>query len=66
MKGDVTMEFTIQELPDGKAALMTDDGLYLFTFRDLESARRACEEWYQRHANEAGETDGGVSCSVCN
>ncbi len=60
------MEFTIQQLPNGKATLMTRDGLYLFTFRDLESARRACEDWYERNANEAGEADCGVSCSVCN
>ena len=30
------MEFTIQQLPNGEATLMTGDGLYLFTFRDLE------------------------------
>lgn len=60
------MEFTIQQLSDGKAALMTSDGLYLCTFRDLESARQACEDWYRRNADEAGETDGGVSCSSCN
>ena len=33
------MEFYIQELPDGKATLMTRDGLYLFTFRNLNLAR---------------------------
>ena len=59
------MEFTIQQLPDGKAILMTCDGLYLFTFPDPESARRACEDWYERNADEAGETGSGVSCSVC-
>jgi hypothetical protein len=59
------MEFTIHELPDGKATLMTSDGLYLFTFRDLETATKACEDWYHRHADEAVETGGGVSCSVC-
>ena len=63
------MEFYIQELPDGKATLMTRDGLYLFTFRNLDSARRACEDWYRMHGNEVGEisrmSDGNVSCSVC-
>ncbi len=63
------MEFYIRELPDGKATLMTHDGLYLFTFQSLDSARQACEDWYQSHGNEAGEiasmSDVGVSCSVC-
>ena len=60
------MDFYIRELPDGKASLMTRDGLYLFTFRDLESARQACEDWYQLNGNEAGRVSGmnGVSCSV--
>jgi len=62
------MEFYIRERPDGTATLMTRDGLYLFTFRDLDSARKACEEWYRVHGNEVGETsamcDGDVSCSV--
>lgn len=62
------MEFYIRELPDGQATLMTRDGLYLFTFRNLDSARQACEDWYQLHGNEAGEitdmSDGDVSCSV--
>lgn len=62
------MDFYIRELPDGKAILMTRDGLYLFTFRDLESARLACEDWYQLNGNEAGGVTGmndcGVSCSV--
>ncbi len=30
------MEFHIRELPDGKATLMTSDGLHLFTFRNLQ------------------------------
>jgi len=59
------MEFTIQQLSNGQATLSTWDGLYLHTFRDLESARRACEDWYERNAAEAGEADSGVSCSVC-
>ena len=59
------MEFTIQQLPNGKATLMTGDGLYLFTFRDLESARQACENWYRINADETSDKDGGVSCSVC-
>ena len=63
------MEFYIRELSDGKATLMTNDGLYLFTFRSLDSARQACEEWYRSHGNETGEiasvSDGDVSCSVC-
>lgn len=59
------MEFTIQQLPNGKATLMTRDGLYLFTFRDLESARQACEDWYRKNVDEADDSDGGVSCSVC-
>ena len=62
------MEFYIQELSDGKATLMTRDGLYLFTFRNLDSARQACEDWYKIHGNETSEitgmSDGGVSCSV--
>lgn len=62
------MEFYIRELSDGKATLMTRDGLYLFTFRDLDSARKACEDWYRVHGNETGEItgmrDGDVSCSV--
>jgi hypothetical protein len=62
------MEFYIRELPDGKATLMTRDGLYLFTFRNLDTARQACEEWYRIHGNEtaesAGMSDGDVSCSV--
>ena len=33
------MEFYIQELPDGKATLMTRDRLYLFTFRNLNLVR---------------------------
>ncbi|GMQ88400.1 MAG: hypothetical protein BMS9Abin08_1643 [Gammaproteobacteria bacterium] len=63
------MEFYIREMPDGTATLMTRDGLYLFTFRNLDSARRACEDWYRMHGHEVGEIaavgDGGVSCSVC-
>ncbi len=63
------MEFYIRELTDGKAILMTQDGLYLFTFNNLKSAREACEDWYRVHGNEAGEIagmhDAGVSCSVC-
>jgi len=63
------MEFFIRELPDGKATLMTQDGLYLFTFRNLNRARKACEDWYRVHCDEAGEIngmrDGNVSCSVC-
>jgi len=63
------MEFYIQELPDGKATLMTRDGLYLFTFRNLNLARQACEDWYRMYGNEVGEisgmSDGNVSCSVC-
>jgi len=63
------MEFYIQELPDGKATLMTSDGLYLFTFQNVQSAREACEDWYRVHGNEAGEmdsmNDGSVSGSVC-
>jgi|GEM_PF-2298825 len=62
------MDFYIRELPDGKATLMTRDGLYLFTFRDLKSARQACEDWYQLNGNEGGwcyrDEDCGVSCSV--
>jgi len=62
------MEFYIRELHDGKATLMTHDGLYLFTFQSLASARQACEDWYRVHGNEAGEVDGmscdDVSCSV--
>jgi len=62
------MEFYIRELPDGKATLMTQDGLYLFTFRNLDSARQACADWYRVHGNEADETtgmsDGDVSCSI--
>lgn len=58
------MEFTIQQLPDGKATLMTRDGLYLFTFRDLESARQACEDWYERNTDQSGESGSCVSCSV--
>lgn len=60
------MEFTIEQLPNGRATLMTSDGLYLFTFLDLESARQACEDWYRSNADEVVETDCGVSCSVCN
>jgi hypothetical protein len=64
-----TMEFYIRELPDGKATLMTRDGLYMFTFRNLNSARQACEDWYRMHVNEASERsemrDDDVSCSVC-
>ncbi len=63
------MEFYIRELPDGKATLMTQDGLYLFTFENVKSAREACVDWYRVHGNEAGEiagmNDGSVSCSVC-
>ncbi len=63
------MGFYIQELPDGKATLMTHDRLYLHTFRDLDSARQACTDWYREYANEASEiidmSDGDVSCSVC-
>jgi len=63
------MEFYIREMPDGTATLMTRDGLYLFTFRNLDSARRACEDWYRVHGRETGEiariSDGNVSCSVC-
>jgi len=63
------MEFYIREMPDGTATLMTRDGLYLFTFRNLDSAQRACEDWYRVHGHEPGETtsidDGKVSCSVC-
>ena len=62
------MEFYIRELPDGQATLMTNDGLYLFTFRNLDSARQACEDWYRIHGNEMGEitgmNDGDVSCSI--
>ena len=59
------MEFTIHVLPDGKATLTTRDGMYLFTFRDVESATQACEDWYRKNADETVETGGGVSCSVC-
>lgn len=63
------MEFYIQELPNGKATLMTRDGLYLHTFRNLDSARQACDDWYRTHASETSElidmSDGDVSCSVC-
>lgn len=63
------MEFYIREMPNGTATLMTRDGLYLFTFRNLDSARQACEDWYRTHGHEAGEitgiSDGNVSCSVC-
>ena len=63
------MEFYIRELPDGKATLMTRDGLYLFTFRNLDSARQACEHWYRIHSNEVSEMgeirENDVSCSVC-
>lgn len=48
------LEFTTQQLPNGQAAL-----------RDPESARRACEDWYERNAAEAVEAGSGVSCSVC-
>lgn len=62
------MEFYIRELPDGQATLMTNDGLYLFTFRNLDSARQACEDWYRIHGNEmdeiTGMNDGDVSCSI--
>ncbi len=62
------MEFYIQELPDGQATLMTRDGLYLFTFRNLESARQACTDWYRihGHVNSVSSclSDGNVSCSV--
>jgi len=48
---------------------MTSDGLYLFTFQNVQSAREACEDWYRVHGNEAGEmdsmNDGSVSGSVC-
>jgi len=64
------MEFYIREMPNGTATLMTRDELYLFTFRDLDSARRACEDWYRIHGHETREidniNDGNVSCSVCN
>jgi hypothetical protein len=50
------MEFYIRELPDGQATLMTRDGLYLFTFRNLDSARQAGEI--------TDMSDGDVSCSV--
>ena len=63
------MDFFIRELPDGQATLMTRDGLYLFTFRNLASARQACVDWYRAHGNETPEiaavSDGDVSCSVC-
>jgi len=63
------MEFYIREMPNGTATLMTRDGLYLFTFRNLDSARQACEDWYRTHGREPGEitgtSDGNVSCSVC-
>jgi len=62
------MEFYIRELPDGQATLMTRDGLYLFTFLNLDSARQACEDWYRIHGHVTGEpaglSDGNVSCSV--
>ena len=63
------MEFYIRELPDGTATLMTRDGLYLFTFRNLDSARLACEDWYRTHGHVTGEiaglSDADVSSSVC-
>ncbi len=59
------MEFYIRELSDGKATLMTGDGLYLHTFRNLDSAKQACDDWYRKHASEITDIqDNDVSCSV--
>ncbi len=39
------MTFYIKEWPNKKATLMTEDGVVVDTFRDVEEARRVWQDW---------------------
>ncbi|MDQ6960334.1 MAG: hypothetical protein Q9M27_04825 [Mariprofundaceae bacterium] len=41
------MNFYIEELPDGTAALTTEHGYHISTFSNIEDAKQACKEWYR-------------------
>lgn len=41
------MNFFIKEWPNKSATLMTENGTVLWTFANVDEARRVCEEWYK-------------------
>ena len=49
------MNFYIKEWPNKTATLMSDNGIVLWTFTNVDTALQVCKEWYGFHENRHEE-----------
>ena len=58
------MQCVIKEWPNKMATLMTEDGVVLWTFNNVEEARKVWQDWHSLHNKQSAIPMGELSEAV--